>query len=314
MTQQQQPKISVIDPINPAIQRTKLVLFKPFDLAKWFTIGFCAWLASLGTNQPIPLNFRFFPRRNQLNFQPDQFLQHAKDFFIDNLPWLIPAALIGGIITIMLWLLFTWLRSRGQFTFLHCVAQNKAEVEIPWAKFKHHANSLFLFRIVLGLIAFTAMFSLGLLVFFFILAARAADSITFAPILPLLLIVTPLSIVAAIVFCLIHKFTTDFVVPIMFLRTTSCITAWRQFWALLSGNLGRFALYILFQIVIALAIGVIILAAVCMTCCCAACILAIPYIGTVLMLPLLVFKRAYPLCYFRQFGPDFDCFVPEITP
>jgi hypothetical protein len=79
----------------------------------------------------------------------------------------------------------------------------------------------------------------------------------------------------------------------------------------LSANKARFALYILFQIVIAIAIGAIILAAVCVTCCCAACILAIPYIGTVLILPLLVFKRAYSLLYFRQFGPQFDVFSPE---
>jgi hypothetical protein len=103
----------------------------------------------------------------------------------------------------------------------------------------------------------------------------------------------------------------DFVVPIMFLRTTSCTGGWREFLGLLSANKARFALYILFQIVIAIAIGAIILAAVCVTCCCAACILAIPYIGTVLILPLLVFKRAYSLLYFRQFGPQFDVFSPE---
>jgi hypothetical protein len=37
----------------------------------------------------------------------------------------------------------------------------------------------------------------------------------------------------------------------------------------------------------------------------------IPYIGTVLMLPLFVFKRAYSLCYLGQFGSSFDVFAPE---
>jgi hypothetical protein len=31
------------------------------------------------------------------------------------------------------------------------------------------------------------------------------------------------------------------------------------------------------------------------------------------MLPLLVFKRAYSLFYLRQFGPEFDVFIPEIA-
>ncbi len=37
--------ISVVDPVIPAIERVKTILFRPFDLGKWFVIGFCAWLA-----------------------------------------------------------------------------------------------------------------------------------------------------------------------------------------------------------------------------------------------------------------------------
>jgi len=116
----------------------------------------------------------------------------------------------------------------------------------------------------------------------------------------------------SIILFLVGKFTMDFVVPIMFLRTTNCVAGWREFLTILSLNKGRFVLYILFQIVIALAIGAIVLTAVFVTCCCAACILTIPYIGTVLMLPVLVFKRAYSLLYLGQFGPEFDVFSPEI--
>jgi hypothetical protein len=38
--------------------------------------------------------------------------------------------------------------------------------------------------------------------------------------------------------------------------------------------------------------------------------MAIPYIGTVLLLPVLVFKRSYPLYFLRQFGPGYDVFPP----
>jgi hypothetical protein len=118
-------------------------------------------------------------------------------------------------------------------------------------------------------------------------------------------------LVGGIIFSLISKFTMDFVVPIMSLRTTSCTAGWREFLTLLSVNKARFVIYILFQIVIGIAIGAIVLAAVLVTCCCAACFLAIPYIGTVLMLPVLVFKRSYSLLYLKQFGPEFDVFSSE---
>ncbi len=41
-------KISVIDPIGQSIDWVKHVLFEDFDIRKWFTIGFCAFLAHLG--------------------------------------------------------------------------------------------------------------------------------------------------------------------------------------------------------------------------------------------------------------------------
>ncbi|MHC5179911.1 MAG: hypothetical protein ACYSOS_05225, partial [Planctomycetota bacterium] len=46
----------------------------------------------------------------------------------------------------------------------------------------------------------------------------------------------------------------------------------------------------------------------------AACFLAIPYIGTVLMLPILVWRRAYSLIYLSQFGSEFDVFITKSTP
>lgn len=117
----------------------------------------------------------------------------------------------------------------------------------------------------------------------------------------------PLCIVLAV----IGKFTKDFVVPIMYLRSPSCIAAWREFMEIMSARKGALCVYILFHFVIGIAISAIILATVLVTCCCACCLFRIPYIWAVLLLPVLVFKRAYSLHYLRQFGSDFDVFIPE---
>ena len=120
----------------------------------------------------------------------------------------------------------------------------------------------------------------------------------------------------AIVFALIQKFTVDFVVPIMFLRRSRCLAAWKEFWGLLASHAGLFTLYILFQVVLGMAIGIIVLTAIIVTCCIACCLMIIPYIGTVVLLPVLVFKQSYPLYFLQQFGSDFDVFsakVPRLT-
>ena len=306
----QETQISVIDPINPAIEWVKTILFRPFDLGKWFVIGFCAWLAFLfegggGGGGP---NFNFGGQQ----YEPTgESFHQAKEFLIENLHWILPVAITVIVIFIIIGLAITWVRSRGRFMFLHCVALNKAEVVVPWHKFRKQGNSLFLFRIVLGLISFAVMMLLiAVLVVIGVLLFAGGGANPLGIILMVLLAIC-LIIPTAIIFALIGKFTKDFVVPIMFLRQGTCMVAWREFWPLLTGNKGKFAIYILFQIVIALAVGIIILACVCITCCCLGCILAIPYIGTVLMLPVLVFHRSYSLLYLRQYDPSFDVFEPE---
>ncbi len=313
MSAERPDKVSVIDPITPAIDRVKILLFRPFDLKRWFVIGFCAWLAYLGSpggggaGGGGPHHAPGKP--HELDAQIADALNKAKEFIVDNLNWIIPLVVIGVVVAIILWLVITWLNSQGRFMFLHCVAQNKAEVKNPWRKFKRHANSLFLFRIVLGIISFMVV-GLPILgtVFLAIMAVCTNGLHAFS--IPGIVILVLLIFVISVVLFLVRKFTMDFVVPIMFLRTESCIVGWREFIILLSANKLRFALYLLFQIVIAVAIGAIIAIGTCIgfCLCCVSALLFVPYIGTVILLPLLVFIRAYSLYYLRQFGPAFDVF------
>ena len=312
MNMEQPLRVSVIDPITPGIDRVKVMLFKPFELRKWFVIGFCAGVPFLGNGGGGGGGGHGGGRGGgSLNIHEG--FGQAKEFVILNLAWIIPVALIGVVFIIALWLVFTWLSSRGRFMFLHCVAENKAEVKVPWTKFRQHAYSLFLFRIVLGLIGFAAIGLPCLLAVGFIAMIIAGNGLTVIAVLGSVMIGLIIFAISIALF-LVGKFTMDFIVPIMFLRTTSCTAGWREFLTILSVNKARFVLYILFQIVIAIAISAITSMGFCIGCClcCASLLLLIPYIGTVILLPLLVFKRAYSLYYLRQFGPEFDVFGPEI--
>ncbi len=311
MTSEQPNRVSVIDPISPAIDRVKVMLFKPFELRKWFVIGFCAWLAYLGSGGGgggAP-SYNIPHKPNEQQAQIAEGINAAKEYILDNLHWIIPAAVIVAVVIIGIGLIIAWLNSRGRFMFLHCVATNKSEIKVPWHKFRKHSNSLFLFRVVLGIIGFVtvAIPVLGIVLFVIAMVAGTVPNVaSISGIAIFGLIIFALSIALF----LVKKFTLDFVVPIMFLQTASCIAGWREFLTILSVNKARFALYILFQIVIAITIGVIISIGFCIGCClcCASALLFIPYIGTVILLPLLIFKRAYSLYYLRQFGPGFDVF------
>jgi hypothetical protein len=310
MILQQPDTVSVIDPISPAIEKVKTILFNPFDLGKWFIIGFCAWLAQLG--RPNGGGGGGGRGNGGGSSSVQEQFYYAKDYVLANLNWIIPLAIVCVAVFIVLWFVFAWLSSRGQFMFLHCVAHNKAEVTNPWYKFRQHANSLFLFRIVLGLIGFL---TIGL-PFLLIIGLIGMMVVTDGEIIIGIaggITIGVLILGGAIIFALISKFTKDFVVPIMFLRTTSCTAGWREFLTILSVNKARFVLYILFQIIIGIVIGIIVWMGFCIGCClcCVSFLLLIPYIGTVILLPVFVFQRSYSLLYLKQYGPEFDVFSQE---
>jgi hypothetical protein len=64
----------------------------------------------------------------------------------------------------------------------------------------------------------------------------------------------------------------------------------------------------LFHLLLSTGITIGIIIVVLATCCVAGCLLGIPYLGTVLFLPVLVFLRSYSACFLAQFGPDYDVF------
>ncbi len=304
--------VSVVTPLGQAFERMVQTLFRPFDLGRWLAIGFCAWLASLGESWGgggggwSSGGSRTVSGPRSLR----EFWGQTSDYVVENLSWLVPVVVLGLLFLLALGLLILWLSSRGQFMFLHNVATNRPEVALPWNVYRQHGNHLFLFRFVLGMGGFVVLLppliaGVGTIV---MMANSEAASVG-----GVLVAVAGLGIATVLGLCLfiVQKLTTDFVVPLMRLRTPRVRSAWGELGGLVRAQPGPFVLYLLLQLVLHLALGCLVLAVVLLTCCLAGCLLAIPYLGTVLMLPVLVFLRAYSACFLAQFGPDHDVFFPR---
>jgi hypothetical protein len=295
------PTISVIDPISQAIDRTRDVLFRPFDAGKWLVLGFCAWLAQLGQGAGGSSG------RSSINESTDlrHEFHHAWEWVLDHL---VPVVVIGSIVFAVLfvvWLLLLWLSSRGKFIFLDGVVNNRGAVVEPWHRHRERANSLFLFRFVLGLVG--ALVILGLVLVMLATMWIGAESQMAKPVLVLSVIALVLSAIGvAIILGLIGLAIEDFVVPLMYLRGYSAGAAWSEFSALLGARPGAFVLYVVIRLVVSLVVGLIALTICCATCC----IVLLPYLGTVITLPLWVFKRCYSVYFLSQFGPEYACFAP----
>jgi hypothetical protein len=303
--------ITFVDPVSRAIERTKQVLFRPFDLGKWLILGFCAFLEQLGEGGGGGGGGGGGPGGGGggpggggggggEGPNPDEFRRWVSDH-------LDVILLVGGLILLVIILLavvFTWLGSRGKFMFLDGIVRNRAAVVEPWREFRGEGNSLFCFRLVFGLATFAVTLliaGVGVAIAWEDIQAGAFRASALAAVLVGGLLLFVLLVVAGV----INLFLRDFVAPIMYLRRVPVLAAWRVFrQELLAGRAGIFVLYVLFRIVIGVVEGLLAGVATCLTCCLA----AVPYLGSVILLPLLVFDRSYPLCFLEQFGPEWRFF------
>ena len=278
------------------------VLFEPFDLGKWFALGFCAFLAELGSGGG--------GSSFNLGSSGDDGGLHVPDaravfnFIGEHLAAIVIIGSIVFVVVCAIVVLFAWLQSRGTFMFLDGVATNQGRVTTPWRVFSREANSLLVFRLVVVVAFFAGMGILG--------GGGAAIAWpyfsrgvggTFTPILTI--------IVAGVLLCawvlavgLLSTVVTDFCVPIMYRYRVSVVHALQIVRdMLLPGRIGAFIVFYLLKIVMAVAGGMVIFALVCLTCC-LCCTMMIPFVGgyiaAVVFLPYYVFFRAYSLCFLAQ--------------
>src|SRR6476619_7184732 len=103
---------------------------------------------------------------------------------------------------------------------------------------------------------------------------------------------------------------SHFMIPVMYRRRCSAREAFFDVAKLIFANPGPFILFVLFMIVIGLAVAMVATALACMTCC----IAALPYVSTVVLLPAIVWLAAFRLLFLRQFGDQYDVWAAAAPP
>lgn len=304
--------ISCIAAVGPAWLRMKEILFSPFSLGKWFTLGFTAWLATLGKNSGGSGSFNPGDVKSDSGkwpglgtIDPDAIINRVKSFLDTYGGTIAVIAVIAVIVVLAIGLVVLWIRSRGKFMFLDNVVKNRAEVSEPWKVFAEHGNSLFLWNIVFGLVCL-AGFGLLLAVTFFSVIMPCIKAQAWVPsVVPAIVFMSVFWFVFAIATGYVTRFLEDFIVPIMYGLNLSAMEAWQRFFGILKPHFRQLILYGLFYFVLGIGAGVCVLMLILVTCCIAGCVLIIPYLGAVLLLPVTVFFRAYSIEYLGQFGPEY---------
>ena len=297
-------QINYIAPLSQAWSRMIKSLFKPFHINKWFALGFTAFLAGL-------LDWEGASSHEDVtdHFDLDRLINIPNEtwrWLNDNPDWF--ALIISGVLALIaLILVLTWLSSRGKFMFLDNVVHDRALVKKPWADFKTLANSLFLWRIGFGVVSFL-IFGAYISYFYYeiydMYHQYASDKEMIFAAIRLGLFLILLFIMAAY----ISLFVNDFVIPLMYKNNSKVWIGWSRFMLLFTQHFIYFIIYGILVFILYIPIVLVILLFGLLTCCVGFFILMIPYIGSVILLPISVTFRAFSLEFLEQFGEQYKIF------
>jgi len=293
-------RISLFGALEQGWSRMVQMLFRPFDLQKWLVVGFAAWLAGLADGG----------RNGGVSYRPEDGGKEIADSARAGWEWLAAHAVMAGMIAaavlalLALIVALLWVSSRGKLVFLDNVIHDRATIVEPWHRLRRQGNSLFAFRLVVMLLLFPVIAGLvGLCVWLALRPggwAQLGDAATIAGVVGTVV----LGFLFLVVLLYTFFFLEAFVVPLMYRFDLGVMAAWRRFLGLFSARPWPFLACGLFVFVLWILVMAVVVTTGLMTCCLGFILLALPYIGTVVLLPVLITFRAFTVAFLAQLEPQ----------
>jgi hypothetical protein len=306
-------KISYTKTIGEAWDLTRSRLFQPFNLVTWLTVGFAAWLATLG-QRSSSIGFNLPLDRSQFSdpsITPARMLEQATQFVSAHL---LAIGLIASVILGMafaLAVLLIWLSSRGKFIFLYNLTRVQPAIQVPWNRFAPQAASLFRWRLVYALITFVFALVFAGTGIALLIPCLAAEQLLMGPAIGLFSMLM-VFLLYALIISAINMALEDFIVPLMFRRNIRTNAAWRKFFGLIRRYLWPITAYGILKSLLIAGFFIAFFTVYLLTCClfcCGAVLLALPYINVVVLLPYYVFIKHFNLCFLAQLDPEIDPYI-----
>lgn len=308
--------MQVTAPLSDAWQRTRQLLFRPFNLGTWFSFGVIFFLQALvegggasGFRMPNLGGRGSTGTGSSGGPGLKEMVDRYHVFMADRGATVVVIAVVAVLLALLVGALFTWLGARGQVMSIIAVARGDARIGEAWGESKDAGWSLFKFYLVLSVLGLAIT---GPLVLFAL--SRFIDLVDAGVTEPgpLLTGLVPFFVILVLVgfgFSLVHAVLRNFVAPMMWRFDLNAREGWSRFFEFAQGNWGAILLFFALRFLMGLGAGLI--GAIVVTCTC--CIGALPVLQQTLMAPWYVFERAYGLYAIESEGSDW-AMVDELPP
>jgi len=306
--------VQFIAPLQRSWDRSRGILLRPFDLQAWLTIGFTAWLARLWDGSIFggdgAVNFDIGGDDSRWGGLGGGAVERVIDALENPLGLLVGLMLLGVFLVIGAAL--AWVSSRGAFMLFDNVAHRRSRVSEPWERLGQLGDSLFVWRVATQLLAGLVAFALAIPLLVVVLPMSHAEGFLAGLSLALVAPIGAVGLLLGLLIAFVGFCTDQFVVPLMHRYDEGVLPAWERFLPLLRREPLAFVLMAVFYLLLAVVVGVAVATAGAMTCCALFVVLSIPYIGTVLLLPVYLTARAFGPEFLAQFGDEFTTWPTEV--
>ncbi len=190
------------------------------------------------------------------------------------------------------------------------IVRNRGAITWPWQHYARQGNNLFVFLIILFLISLAVIVPIGVIGLLMALPLIRHHHWPVGAELGIFILLGLAYLAFAVVFSVAFFIFRAFGIPLMF---RNGLTAWAAFIAsmkLFQAHIGSMLIFILLRIALFLALAVVSVIICCATCC----IGTLPYIGTVVLLPAIIYIRCFTLDCLAQFGPEYDVWTVDVPP
>lgn len=295
-------QISISEPLSRAWERMRRMLFSPFDLGRWLVLGFSAWLAGLaGGGWGGNLGGNAIGRLDEGGGTASS-LGELWDSVTAHIVW-VPLIVLGVVAALAIFVALLWVSSRAKLVFLDNVVRERAAIVEPWKRLGRLGDSLFWWRLGFIAVVLAVVLVVVALVILPVASSSLGDTLRGLSIAAIALGIVSVAAIA-VVALLTVLLLDSFVIPIMYRFDLKTAAAWRSLLPWLKRYPGWFIVYVLALVIGAVAFQVVVLVLCLFTCC----IVLLPYVGTVILLPVWVLYRAFSVEFLAQFHPDFDLF------
>jgi hypothetical protein len=249
--------LSATDAISPAVQRTRNLLFRPFEWGTFLKLCIVAIFT-----EGLTGNFNFnFPHHNRTtHVEASPFPIHWSPVLIAG----IVAAILAGIVIVFV---VAYLSVRLRFALFDCLIHQTRQIRPGWRLYRTQAGRFFLLCIGVGVVFLAVLAAVSVpFVFGFLRLYRESQGghfpigAFFALVLPLIPVIL-LVVVAAIATDVILR---DFMLPHIALENASAGQAWAAVRIRIAQEKGAFLLYALLRVILpaAVVLGLVIALAI----------------------------------------------------